>query len=249
MIFVLSGEGPTDLGVCANAQGQCSDQDFAVGPMSVLIEQMLAPVIGYPLRDLPDRLYYVSKTVLRDKAKAHPQGQRFRSNQRFRSKMTPAETAYFFVNACALGEITLELECETQDTAVAILFRDSDGTRSDSANSWQVKHDSMVSGFTYSQFSQGVPMLPKPTSEAWLLSAAQQQPYQNCHQLEDLPGNEVSPHQPKKKLDEAFGHHKSAQELCEWLDENPFDAEQAAAMPSFKAFRDRLHEVVRAVLY
>jgi len=94
-----------------------------------------------------------------------------------------------------------------------------------------------------------VPMLPKPTSEAWLLCAAQHQAYQNCAQLEDLPGNQASPNHPKKKLDKALGGHKSADELCEWLDNNPFDSVLAESMPSFKAFKDTLERVVNDLIH
>ncbi|MEI7868740.1 MAG: hypothetical protein WCI11_12680 [Candidatus Methylumidiphilus sp.] len=53
MILVLSGEGPTDLGACTNALGQCDGADFAIGPLMVLVDQILAPVLGYPLRTKP----------------------------------------------------------------------------------------------------------------------------------------------------------------------------------------------------
>ena len=42
---------------------------------------------------------------------------------------------------------------------------------------------------------------------------------------------------------------KSREELCDWLDGLPFDPVRAASMPSFKAFEDRLDEVVSTVLH
>jgi len=244
MIIVLSGEGPTDLGLCTNALGRCTDGDFSVGPMTVVLEQMLEPRIGFSLRDCPDRLHYIGETALCSKAKALPH-----RLQPARSKKKGAETGYFFANAMALGVVAKELEVEVQDQAVAVLFRDCDGTRSAPAVLWGKKHSSMLDGFRYSQFDRGVPMLPKPTSESWLLCAAQAPSYQACDKLEALPGNEASANHPKNKLDAAFGHHKSREELCEWLDENRFDPDRAAAMPSFEAFRDRLDDVVRELLH
>ena len=244
MIFVLSGEGPTDLGACSNAQGHCSDGDFDLGPMTVVLDQTLAPWLGYSLRDFSDRLHYVSEAALCAKAKSL--SNRLRPA---RSKKMGVETGYFFANAMALGVVAKELEVATADQAIAVLFRDCDGSRSDLPVLWSAKHASMMSGFTYSQFDRGVPMLPKPTSEAWLLCVAQETPYWNCAQLEALPGNQASPNHPKKKLDAAFGGHKSREELCEWLDDKPFDPDRAGSMPSFQAFRDRLHEVVHAVLH
>lgn len=244
MIFVLSGEGPTDLGGCANSQGRCTNGDFSVGPMTVILEQLLAPRIGFSLRDYPDCVHYINETALDAISKAQP-----KRMQPARSKKQGVETGYFFANAAALGIAARELEVETEDAAVAVLFRDCDGTRSAPSVLWEAKQASMRHGFKYSQFDRGVPMLPKPTSEAWLLCAAQVPPYTACEKLEALSGNEASQNHPKKKLDAAFGGHKSREELCDWLDGLPFDPVRAASMPSFKAFEDRLDEVVSTVLH
>lgn len=242
MILVLSGEGPTDLGACSNGQGQCTDKDFAVGPITVLIDQILTIPLRFSLRDYPDRIYYIDETSLCQRAKTLPN--RLKPT---RSKKQGVETGYFHANAAALGAIAKELEETTHDQAIAALFRDCDSTRSAKSGLWDAKHTSMANGFNYAQFERGVPILPKPTSEAWLLCAAQNQPYQNCQQLEELPGNQTSQNHPKKKLAAAFGRQKSRAELCEWLDDNPFDPERATAMPSFKAFHDRLIEVAEAI--
>ena len=243
MIFVLSGEGPTDLGACNNAQGSCTGDNFSTGPMTVLIEQLAEHRIGFRLRDLPAQIHYLSETSLCEKAKALPN-----RLQPARGKKKLAETGYFYSNALALGVFARALEDEEKDEAIAVLFRDCDGTRSARAGLWGGKWQSIANGFANAQFERGVPMLPKPTSEAWLLSAAQAHPYQNAQDLEDLPGNQASPNHPKKKLEQAFGTPKSRIELCEWLDETPFDSVRAAVMPSFKAFRDRLDEVVLSVM-
>jgi hypothetical protein len=243
MIFVLSGEGPTDLGSCKNAQGKCSGDDFDVGSMTVLIEQLVKKHVDFRLRGWPDQIHYLSERTLCEMAKKLPN-----RLQPARSKKKPAEMGYFYTNALVLGVFAKTLEAEKADSAIAVLFRDCDSTRSVNAV-WDKKWKAILDGFNHSQFDRGVPMLPKPTSEAWLLSAAQAQPYQNCQNLEDLPGNEASPNHPKRKLDAAFGARKTRRELCEWLDENPFDPDRAGAMPSFKAFRDRLDEVVLTVLH
>ena len=94
MIFVLSGEGPTDLGSCNNAQGKCSGDDFDIGPMTVLIEQLVEHRVGYQLRKLPDQIYYLSEKALCEKAKGLP-------NRLLpaRSKKKQAEMGYFYTNA------------------------------------------------------------------------------------------------------------------------------------------------------
>jgi hypothetical protein len=239
MILVLSGEGPTDFGACSNALGQCSGEDMTLGPLSVLVDQMITTLQGNSVLGNRQSLYYRSETFLREKAKSLTG-----RLQPARSKKKEYETGYFFVNAVALGVITKELEAQTKQEAIAILHRDCDSTRSAHAGTWEIKRKSMVDGFKFSQFSRGAPCLPKPTSEAWWLCAAKPQPYQRCAQLEELPGNVESANHPKKKLDEAFGEHKSAAELCDWLVEFPFDINRAEAMPSFKAFKDDLQHAI-----
>ena len=72
MIFVLSGEGLTDLGACTNGQGRCTNGDFSVGPMTVILEQLLVPRIGFSLRDFPDRVHYINESALGAISRALP---------------------------------------------------------------------------------------------------------------------------------------------------------------------------------
>lgn len=243
MILVLSGEGPTDFGACSNALGQCSGEDITLGPFTVLVDQMIAMFQGHSILADRESLYYRSETYVLKKAKSLT-GRLSPA----RGKKKEAETSYFFRNAVALGVIAKELEAQTKQEAIAVLHHDCDSTRSAHTGAWKIKYQSMVDGFKFSQFSRGVPCLPKPTSEAWWLCAAKQQPYQRCVQLEDLPGNEASADHPKKKLDKAFGEHKSAAELCDWLTEFPFDIHRAEAMPSFKSFKDDLQHAINELI-
>ncbi|MDE2402784.1 MAG: hypothetical protein KGL90_14085 [Burkholderiales bacterium] len=72
MRLLLSGEGPTDLGVCNNALGRCDGADFKHGAMTKLIIQLLEPLLGYSLADFPDSFAYVSETALCEETKATP---------------------------------------------------------------------------------------------------------------------------------------------------------------------------------
>lgn len=247
MIVILSGEGPTDLGQCNNAQSICSDEQFQVGPMAVLVDQMLQQLLNYSPRTIPGVFQYVSELALKDRESIRKNESRKVS---LVGKKRDQETGYFYINAWMLGDIALERETTCKDKAIAILFRDCDGTRSTKAGLWAAKWKSMVDGFKRSGFTRGVPMLPKPKSEAWLLCAAKNQPYQGCDTFEELSGNDDSPNSVKKKLDVAFGGHKSAAALCEWLENNLFDVDRAsAAMPSFKTFRDELGRALNEVLH
>ncbi len=241
MIVILSGEGPTDLGQCNNAQGQCRGANFAVGPMTVVLDWLIEQSrLGYSLFGITDGYRFVSENALAARA-AERKRQKIRSAS-FAGKKRGEETGYFYINALMLGEIAQEHETEANDSAIAVLFRDCDGTRSSKAGIWQDKWDSMIAGFRRSQFERGVPMLPKPKSEAWLLCAAKEHPYQNCADLEnDLSGNDASPHSAKSQL-KALLADTSANGLKEWV-ETQMDVDRID-MPSFNQFKKRLLEVI-----
>lgn len=244
MIVILSGEGPTDLGQCNNAQSICSDEQFQVGPMAVLVDQMLQQLLDYSPRTIPGVFQYVSELALKERRKSTQS-----RKVSLVGKKRDQETGYFYINAWMLGDIALEREVTCEDKTIAILFRDCDGTRLTEAGLWAAKWKSMVDGFKRSGFTRGVPMLPKPKSEVWLLCAVKNHAYQGCDQLEDLSGNDDSPNSAKNKLDKAFGGHRSAVELCEWLENTFFDVEKASAMPSFKAFQNELGRALDEILH
>ncbi|MGK5077126.1 hypothetical protein [Janthinobacterium sp. HLX7-2] len=246
MILVLSGEGPSDLGMCTNAQGRCGDNNFQAGPITVLLEQLIAPRLGYTLADHPGAIQLINKAHLIDLAAERKKNKR---SMILPGKKHGMETGYFHANALILGQASLEIEAESNDTAMAVLFRDHDKMRSDPPALWQQKWQSMLDGFQRAQFPRGVPMLPNPKSEAWLLCAAKKQPFLHCAKLEDVPGNDDAPDSAKAQLARALGGEKSAIELAEWMRGIQFDAAGASAMPSFAAFHDRLQNVLGDMLH
>lgn len=245
MIVVLSGEGPTDLGQCRNAQNNCEDADFQIGPMTVLLDQMLESQLGYQLRSIPGGYQYVSETGLKAREQVRKNNRRQIS---LVGKKRDQETAYFYINAWMLADIAMQIEKERDDQVIAVLFRDSDGTRTSISGLWEAKWQSMVNGFGRAEFPRGVPMLPKPKSEAWLLCAAKPTVV-NCADLEEISGNDNSPNSAKRQLDAAFGTYMSGDEICDWLDENPIDEERASAMLSFNAFREQFNRALGEVTH
>ena len=142
------------------------------------------------------------------------------------------------------------MERETDQPVLPVLFRDSDGTRSSPATLWDDKWHSICNGFASAGFVGGVPMLPKPKSEAWLIAAASPD-LDNCAPLESLPGNDRSPHSAKERLDATMGQHLAGEELADWLRAHPIDDEQATrmdTMPSFRAFTKALDEALSGLL-
>jgi hypothetical protein len=245
MIVILSGEGKTDFGQCINAQGICSGDDYQLGAMAIIVDKMLAERMNYSIRETtPDLFLFVSEAALKERDDLRKKESRKVS---FAGKKRDQETGYFYINAWMLGNTALEKEENAKDKVIAILFRDCDGTRSSAAGLWEAKWQSMINGFQRSGFNHGVPMLPKPKSEAWLICAAKSQPYQNCDSLESLSGNDDSPNSAKSQLDALLGNHKSAEELSDWMVEKPFDF-NACKMPSFLAFKDEFNRVLKEVV-
>ncbi len=87
-------------------------------------------------------------------------------------------------------------------------------------------------------------MIPKPISEAWLLCALKQNPYQNCKELEHGSGSRRSPNSLKKKLNNILGQEPTSEMLSELVMKRKIDHSRID-MPSFNAFKNRLLEVLK----
>ena len=198
MILLLSGEGPTDLGASPIAIG-CRGDEFVVGPMGRVVEKVLAPIVNYDVVDLARTagceamLHFVPKTHLALIGKSEPKKARFAGLKGTKG------TRFHFKLAELLGRYAHEIEKQHGEPVLAVFFRDADATNSTPRTEWQEKWDSICDGFKAAKFERGVPMLPKPKSEAWLLCAWGKN-YVSCDALEDAPGNDASPNSLKKQL-------------------------------------------------
>ena len=240
MIVVLSGEGPTDFGTSATGVEHSLFADILFGPLAEMIDRLAEPHIGYSLRDC--RMYrLISEAGLSARAK----GLKARKKQSLTlsGKKKAKETAYFHTNARALADIAKEVAVEVGCDAVAILFRDSDGTASAGRGEWVEKRDSMLNGFALENFQLGVPMLAKPKSEAWLLCALRPNAYQNCDSLEDESGNDNSPNSLKDQLEAILGEPANRELLRQLVADGRIDPLQIE-MPSFTDFKNRLRNVL-----
>lgn len=242
MKLLISGEGKSDLGACNNAQGQCTDGDFNRGPMAVWLARLWEALVHYNLLDTPGAVHYVSETALA--ARAKQAGQRLK---RLPGKKQAAETGLYSSNAQQLGLMAKELAANDEAPVMAVLFRDADGTCSAPGQMWHDKWDSMLRGFAEAAFDFGVPMLPKPKSEAWLLCAAQTARHSHAA-LENISGNDKSPNSAKNQWSALMGSPQTAAQEAQWCATYPSDWQNLMTMPSFKAFYDRFHEVAHAIL-
>lgn len=240
MYFLLSGEGPSDIGACANGADECEGEAFAHGPMAMLVDRIVNDRHGYSPLDV-GCCGFVREHILAARAaelKAAKKGLKLPGKKREK------ETRYFFNNARLLARIARERRESKQYEVVAVVFRDSDGTASAGRGLWDDKFRSMIDGFAEENFDHGVPMLPRPKSEAWLLCAVRKEPYQGCESLEDRSGNDDSPRSLKEELKGIVGEGRPMIETLRAMIEDGTIDPGKIAMPSFRAFRSRLEEVI-----
>jgi len=238
MYFLFSGEGATDIGACADSTATCEGNDYQHGPMTVIVDQIVQSRHHYSLLGA-GCCGFVTRGTLADRASELKAAKKA---IRLPGKKRAKETRYFFNNARVLARIAKEREGERKDDVVAVLFRDAD-TATAGRGPWPEKRQSMLDGFLEEGFARGVPMIPKPTSEAWLLCALRKNPYQGCAALEDRSSNPRSPHSLKGELGKRLGHPPTREELCELVANGRID-HRSIDMPSFNAFRERLEAVL-----
>lgn len=235
MYFLLSGEGPTDIGRCSDNINECDGSRHNEGPMTIIISQIVERQLGFSFMET--QYYgYVSKRELVNKASCFKSQKK---SPRLPGKKNKKETAYFYRNARALALCAKDKGAEIEDQVIAVLFRDSDGTASDGRGLWKDKWDSMIKGFKDEKFEQGVPMIPKPKSEAWVICSVKNNPYRNCGVLENRSGNDKSPNALKDELAQILNGLPTRRQLCEMVNNGTIDINRID-MPSFQAFENSL---------
>lgn len=240
MYLLLSGEGPGDIGICSPSSDNCNRSEFNEGPMALIIDQLIEVFQGYEMSHLAtEQVSFVSKAFLaRNKPLA------IKKSPTLRGKKRPAETCYFFNNARALAIAAKMKSREVNDAVIAILFRDSDGTASAGRGNWQNRRNSMIEGFRAEAYEFGVPMVPKPKSEAWLLCATKEEPYQHCAGLEGESGNDDSGRPSlKEQFSASLSGSTDTASLNMLIIEKTIDVFQID-MPSFNIFKEDLERVV-----
>ena len=250
MIVVVSGEGSTDIGIGSSDVENAIGDDFQPGPMAWVIDHCLDLRLNetyhYNFSAIEsDAMVFVSRNQIERVAKALPTLRK--PKRSFPGVSRPQGTGLFYRSARALGRIAAEVARRNPDTEViAVLFHDCDGTRSTRNGLWEEKFRSVLDGFLAEGFFKGVPMIPRPKSEAWLICAVKTDPYRNCDDLEDRSGNDNSPNNLKAELaalPEFQLSPVSSSRLVEPIRNGVIDPSKIE-MPSFIAFRDRLHDTL-----
>ena len=237
MYFLLSGEGVTDMGAGKGAATICEGEDFLVGPMATIVAKVVEARHDYSVLD--GACGFISERSVAQRA---GELKAVRKQLRLPGTKQAKETRYFFNTARILARFAQEQAAAVNDEVVAVLFRDSDGTASAGRGDWDDKRKSMLDGFREGGCDRGVPMIPKPKSEAWLICAWKRNPYRSCEALEARSGNDSSPNNLKDEL-QALLEVEVTPEVLRENTRHSFDIDRIR-MPSFKAFRGRLEEVI-----
>lgn len=234
MKCLLLGEGPSDLG---------ANDDFAVprfrkGPMIWAIDS-LASRRGF---DGIDYALLSRGEVSRGIRQSH-------RGISARPKEVDPEHRAIYQSAWYLGKTAL---AEGKD--MAVFFHDADRTRSAPCDQARKLEEAMDAGFAVAGFFAGVPMIPVPRSEAWLLACfqkglARQSAYNHAERFENLPANDQSPNLAKKLLQAAVGAESEADTYSKVMDEIADVNWSQVKMPSFNRFRERLEYVLDALIH
>ncbi|MGI2029387.1 hypothetical protein [Endozoicomonas acroporae] len=241
MYLLFSGEGPTDMGQSTVANEVCEGDQFQPGPMAWFVDQWVDRK-AYLSHIEHDLCGFIPKPQLVTRAKASASGK----SMGLRGKKHPEhETRYYYNNARAMAQIAKERPEFSNDKVIAVLFRDGDGTQSSGRGEWSAKYQSMMDGFSREGVDTGVPMIPRPKSEAWLLCAVGNN-YQHCRRLEDESGNDRSQNPLKEQLEQALGEDATRELLVERIRSRGIDIERIIDMPSLNKFKERLDEVLDA---
>ncbi|HEA3089466.1 TPA: hypothetical protein RVR74_001767 [Aeromonas salmonicida] len=239
------GEGPTDMGRSRNAQAYAHGDDLEVGPMLRLAHRLLArhlPDWNADLFDLQQAHAIPSVLVASAEMKSLAKS----TSITLPSKKTKSEYLIHSKRAKVLGKLAQQTSSLTE-AQLAIYFHDTDGTH----RAPHDPHDLLLAvkeGFRAAGFAgQGVAMVPKPTSEAWLICSCKPEAYQHCAQLEtQLSGNDRSPARAPKLV---LGHHLRTHDyhhgdLLSVVNAIELDR---LDMPTFNRFREDIKQGVSKV--
>jgi hypothetical protein len=241
--MVVTGEGKTDMGICNNQAQVCSSDDYDIGPVTLLLIKLLEKHLppwnsGLVDFDHPESFVtFIYRNWFNDQTKA-------KSLLRPSKKLRTGNTVH------AQRAAALAFYAIANDFQIAAYFHDTDGTQKKCQDDPQRRMhlvEAIKEGFRAANFSCGVPVVPKPTSEAWFLCAVKTDSYQHCEALEtELSGNvDSSPERsPKKRLGAALGEPDyDRARLCDIA--RSIDVERLD-MPSFNELRT---DVKRAITF
>ena len=190
MDFLLSGEGPSDLG------SEEIDGSLKKGPMTYVVDTLCAQ----NNKPVPNYVGWLSHAKLSKLAAKITRGAPERPDKK--------GGAAIYDQARALAMQAKE----KGENCGAVFFCDCDrNARERSQAKWDTLYKAMKMGFTDETMGHlGIPMIPNPRSEAWFLAYYQknepgQQAYNHSERFEEMSGNDSSPKSVKKRLASLLG--------------------------------------------
>lgn len=230
MKFLLLGEGPSDL-----YWEELPEGGIRKGLMTRLLEEVWHWFSGMPIEGILYRRQQVAEI-------------RKRNKRHLGNRIDMPQKPYAGVYQYAV--ILAQESQEKYHNAPAVFFHDADRTQAQPANTDTLLMEAMDAGFQSRDFQRGIPMVPNPRQEAWLLAHYQKYlpgcfAYQNSSRWEKLSGNDnATPrNNAKKLLEQALcrGHIKDLTDDFSSIDWHRVD------MPSFLRFVRRVREVAEAL--
>lgn len=233
MKFLISGEGSSDLGTLD------SDGSLKKGAMTFVIDAIARHKFNVELEYYLVTEQGLKKLIKQDKRNIMGRG----SNHKPYEKL--------FLSAQYLGNYVTTIYPDEDRTGV-IFFKDADTTNISPQDTWKNIVSAIESGFKKSGNKYGVPMIPRPKSEAWLLGYYQkylygQNEYNHCERFEQMSGNDASPNSVKKLLGKALQTSDNIYDMIGEEEINAIDWDRVD-MPSFNLFRKRLENVLASML-
>ncbi len=231
MKFVLSGEGPTDIGKIDYVT-----RSFDPGPMTYFKDAVVHEKTGVS----PLKTHSADGDVILciHKKELSAQGRSMKAV--FPGKKSPQGTAYFIKNSRALGYKAKEIANKTGSPTIAVLFKDADPTRSH--DDYEAKCASIMIGFKQAGFDRGVPMIPRQIMEAWLLDSLDWQG--KAHpDFETVTGGRHSEHPDKEQLANILDGQTSQYNLVDTVLDGTFD-QSRITVDWYQRFKARLEEVL-----
>jgi len=240
--LIATGEGPTDIGVSQSGLAISEGEDFLQGPMYTLFIKILEKC----LPDWNQGQNFTHNFIYRKELGQRAKASKVRLPSNCKAVKGHLEHAK---RAAALAEITKDNFPETWMNSLSVYFHDCDGTRSELDREPEMQANrvkAVLSGFKAAEYEHGVAMIPKPTSESWIICSVKENPYCHCQKLEtDLSGNDRSVERaPKVILGNAINNQDySREDLSALIAE--IDVDRLEEMPSFSQLKNNIIDVVR----
>lgn len=232
--ILVTGEGSSDMGGSNNGHSISSGASYNLGPMALLAVRLLQKIIpdwnedNIDFQSPNNWMTCISGSELARQAKG------------VRKHRPSTKLKKGFVEH-ANRATTMAGYAKDNEHQLAFYFHDTDKCDFDDL------HQSIMLGFNGIEGVHGIPMIPKPTSEAWLICGQKQDPYAHCTALEtELSGNDAASddNAPKKVLARLIGQEATTEQQYEMV--TGIDVTRIN-MPSYNQFKTDLTTAIEVI--